>query len=180
MQRPKEVEIGLDLKFFSIKGTWRPNDAERRAAWELYVELITRIGVVPLQDGMVREALTSLYSLFGATREILRRYGPEVAEPKRDGEYNFGYLAVAMLNFVLRPLLSYWHPAMQSWEAQRAEEVPLGEHEAAWQRIPELRDEIERTRQDLLQYASMLAEACGIPDLSTAVPRAADRAIGAS
>lgn len=173
MRRPKEVEIGLDLKFFSIKGTWDPNDAERRAAWELYVELITRISVVPLQNGIVREALTSLHSLFAATREILRRYGPDVAEPKRDGEYNFGYLAVAMLNFVLRPLLSYWHPALQSWEAQRASEVSLGEHEAAWEQISKLREDVESTRQDLLKYATVLATACGVPELSAAVPQGA-------
>jgi hypothetical protein len=132
--------------------------------------------VVPLQNGIVREALMSLHSLFAATREILRRYGPDVAEPKRNGEYNFGYLAVAMLNFVLRPLLSTWHPALQSWEAQRASEVSLGEHETAWEQISKLREEIERTRQDLLKYATVLATACGVPDLSTAVPRGASRA----
>jgi hypothetical protein len=29
--------------------------------------------VVPLRDGIAREALTSLYALFGQAREILRR-----------------------------------------------------------------------------------------------------------
>jgi hypothetical protein len=33
MKAPKSVEVKLDLKFFSIGGTWEPNDAERRAAW---------------------------------------------------------------------------------------------------------------------------------------------------
>ena len=42
MRAPKTVEVGLDLKNFKISGTWEPNDAERKAAWELYVELITR------------------------------------------------------------------------------------------------------------------------------------------
>ncbi|MGZ4618701.1 MAG: hypothetical protein ACXV3F_08230 [Frankiaceae bacterium] len=38
--------MGLNLHFLTISGTWEPNDAERAAAWELYVELVTRISVV--------------------------------------------------------------------------------------------------------------------------------------
>ena len=38
----------MDLKLFSIPGTGKPNDAERQAACEPYVELITRVAVVPL------------------------------------------------------------------------------------------------------------------------------------
>ena len=81
----------------------------------------------------------------------------------------------AMRNFVLRPLLSTLHPALQSWEAQRTSAVSVAEHEAAWKQISELREEIERARQDLLKYATVLATACGVPDLSTAVPRGASR-----
>jgi hypothetical protein len=45
----------MDLKLFSIAGTWKPNDAERQAACELYVELITRVAVVllPAHRGFV-------------------------------------------------------------------------------------------------------------------------------
>ena len=84
VRAPKSVEVGLDLRFVKITGTWEPNDAERLAAWELYVELITRVAVVPLPagEGLLREALTSLYTLFAATRDILRRHGPGIAEPK--------------------------------------------------------------------------------------------------
>ena len=57
--------------------------------------------------------------------------------------------------------------------------MSLGEHEAAWEQISTLREEIERTRQDLLKYASVLATACGIPDLSTAVPEGARGAVAA-
>lgn len=170
MRGPKSIEVKLDLKLLSIGGTWEPNDAERRAAWELYVELVTRIAAVPLRDGIAREALTSLYALFGEAREILRRYGPDVAEPKRDGEYNFGFLTVAMLNFAVRPLLSYWHPELEAWEAQRSAAESVKTHEDAWPRIGELRKELERTRTILTSYAAVLAEACGVPDLQAAVP----------
>ena len=119
---PKSVQVGLNLYFLQISGTWEPNEDERKAAWELHVELVTRIAVVPLgaDDGLLREALSSLYTLFATTREILRKYGPDVAEPKPDGQYNFGVLALAMLNYALRPVLARWHPALEEWEAARS------------------------------------------------------------
>jgi len=170
MRGPKSVEVKLDLKLFSIGGTWEPNDAERRAAWELYVELVTRISVVPLRDGIAREALTSLYAIFGHAREILRRHGPDVAEPKRDGQYNLGYLTVALLNFGLRPTLSYWHPELQAWEAQRQHTASVKAHEDAWPRIEELRAALEKTSTILTAYTAVLAQACGVPDVRAAVP----------
>lgn len=165
MRGPKSIDVRLDLRFFSIGGTWEPSDVERRAAWELYVELSTRISVVPLQGGIAREALTSLYSVFAQAREILRRYGPELAEPRRDGDYSLGFLTVAMLNLVLRPVLSNWHPELQVWEAERPSTVSVKAHEDAWPRIGELREVLEQTRVVLLGYSALLAKACGVPDL---------------
>jgi hypothetical protein len=172
VKAPKSVQVGLDLKFFTISGTWEPNNAERLAAWELYVELITRVAVVPLQagEGLLREALTSLYSLFATTRDILRRGGPDIAEPKPDGQYNFGYLAVAMLNIAIRPVLAHWHPLLDDWENGRPLQRSQVEYERQWPQAHELRAELERTRAVLASYASLLATACGIPDLSAAVP----------
>jgi hypothetical protein len=165
VRAPKSVEVGLDLKFFSIKGTWEPNEAERRAAWELYVELITRVATVPLVHGLLREALSSMYNLFVSSREILRRYGPDIAESKPDGQYSFGFICVAMLNFVLRPLLSEWHPALESWEQRRPDGTSRAEHEAAWSEHEALRSELRDVRTVLSRYAAMLATACGVPDL---------------
>ncbi|MCX4971403.1 hypothetical protein [Streptomyces sp. NBC_00620] len=164
----------LKLPLIEIAGTWEPNDAERRAAWELYVELVTRVSVVPLRDdeGSLREALTSLYSLFASTREILRQYGPEIAEPKRDGQYNFGYLAVAMLNYGVRPLLARWHPALEDWETRRTSDRSRRDHERAWSEANSLRAALDDTRQALTAYADLLATACGVPNLLGAVPPA--------
>jgi hypothetical protein len=170
MRGPKSVEVGLDLKVLSIKGTWEPNDVERVAAWELYVELITRISVVPLQNGFAREALTSLYSIFGEARGILRRHGPAVAEPGPGGDYTLGYLTVAMLNFALRPFLSYWHPELLEWETGRPLGAGIKAHEDAWPRVGEFRADLDRTAGVVASYASLLATACGVPDLQAAVP----------
>ncbi|WP_339130321.1 hypothetical protein WJM95_15470 [Streptomyces sp. f51] len=171
-QAPKNVEVRLKLPMLEIAGSWEPNDAERRAAWELYVELITRVSVVPLgeDEGLLREALTSLYSLFGTTREILRRYGPQIAEPKRNGEYNFGYLAVAMLNYAVRPLLAAWHPALEDWESRRPADRSRRDHEHSWPQSAQLRTALNDTRRILAAYADLLATACGVPNLLGAYP----------
>jgi hypothetical protein len=175
MRAPKSVEVGLDLRFFKISGTWEPNDAERLAAWELYVELMTRVAVVPLPagEGLLREALASLYSLFATTRDILRRHGPAVAEPKPDGQYNFGYLAVVILNGAIRPVLAHWHPLLEEWEATRPAGRSRAEHEEAWPQAAQLRAELDALRASLTQYAALLAAACGVPDLSAAMPKPA-------
>jgi hypothetical protein len=165
IHRPKSVVVKLDLKVLSIEGTWEPNDAERMAAWELYVELITRISVVPLQAGIIREALTSIYSLFTRAREILRCYGPEIAGLKPDGEYSLGYLTIAMLNLTLRPLLSYWHPELEAWEARRLPATSVKVHEDSWPRIGELREKLGKTGTVLADYSAILAKACGVPNL---------------
>lgn len=172
VRAPKSIDVKLNLRVLEISGTWEPNDAERRAAWELYVELVTRVSVVPLResDGLLREALSSLYSLFTTTREVLRKYGPEVAEPKKDGQYNFGYLAVALLNYGLRPLLANWHPTLEDWEARRPANSSRRDHELAWSRAGELRAEMRSTRVILATYADLLASACGVPNLLAAVP----------
>lgn len=179
MRAPKSVEVKLNLRIFEISGTWEPNDAERRAAWELYTELITRVAVVPLEpeEGLLSEALDSLYSLFTSTREILRRYGPEIAEPKPDGQYNFGYLSVALLNVVLRPFLARWHPALDDWEITRPPGISRADHERAWPDGDTLRRDLDSARATITEYAALLAAACGVPDLSTAIPakRAAKR-----
>jgi hypothetical protein len=135
---------------------------------------VTRIAVVPLgaEEGLLREALSSLYSLFGTTRDILRRYGPGVAEPKPGGQYSFGTLAVAMLNIGLRPVLARWHPALEEWEATRPSERSRGEHERAWEHASDLRAALDTARDALTQYARLMAKACGVPDLlaSAATP----------
>ena len=150
-----------------LSGEWRPDQTERDAAWELYVELITRISVAPLRsdDGVLREALLSLHQLFGVTREILRKYGPALARPPKVGEYRFGHLAIWMLNGVLRPFLSRWHPLLLEWEASRPEGVAATVHERGWERSLELRRELETLRVVMLQYAGILATVCEAPAL---------------
>jgi hypothetical protein len=127
-------------------------DAEdRQVAWQLFIETATRIATQPLraEEGFLREALNSLYSLFATTRELLRGMRPSNVT---EGE-TVETAAVAMLNKDLRPFLSKWHPALTAFESL---EPKKAEHE--WERNEEFRRELEQLRQRLLSYAQGFGE----------------------
>ena len=51
--------------------------SDKDAAWEMYVEMLTRVVTQPLpsESGDEQSALDSVYTLFPTTREILRKHG---------------------------------------------------------------------------------------------------------
>jgi hypothetical protein len=155
MPRLKNIKVSLKLPYIGgIEGTWEPDESERKAAWELYVELVTRISVTELQphEGVLREALSSLYTLFDTTRTILRTYGPGIAQPKGGNPLSFGSLAVTMLNVVIRPVLAQWHPMLLT-------------HERQWEKGDELRRVLNEVREVLIAYANVLAQVADVPSL---------------
>jgi hypothetical protein len=163
------AKIGLPFGVGEIGGEWIPGDSEKEAAWEMYIELITRVGVVELApgEGLLREALSSLYSMFETTREILRRYGPAVAQPEPGSTVSFGHLAVAVLNNALRPVLSSWHPALEDHENARPDDVSRLEWEKQWDRHDELRSALGEVGKTLRAYAGLLGEVCDAKNLLT-------------
>src|SRR6476661_3794583 len=100
------VAIDLPRTGVTVSGSWRPSDVERSAAWDLCVELATRVPVIPLREdeGLLTEALASMSAVFGSVRDILRRHGPGVAV-SRPGELSFAVLAGHLINQELRPVL---------------------------------------------------------------------------
>ena len=171
---PRLVNVKLDLKLpgiGGIQGIWEPDESEVRAAWELYVEMVTRtpLGELSPADGSVRESLNSIYSLFDTTRSLLRSYGPSVVRSGGGRQLSLGYLAVSMLNLVLRPLLTKWHPRLQGWEW-----VNLDTPESEWPDRSKFLEDPDMVREQLEQYAGLFAEVAGVPELLTARTDATD------
>lgn len=162
------VKVKLKLPYISeIEGTWKPDKNQRNAAWEMYVELITRISVAELKpgEGLLREALSSLHTLFDTTRNILCKYGPSIARPKGEDNLSFGYLAVAILNTVLRPVLAKWHPLLLDYENTKKNSVSPSEHEKQWEKYEELRQALNDVRNVLIEYADLLSQVSKVPSL---------------
>ncbi|MEV6932079.1 hypothetical protein AB0M46_47380 [Dactylosporangium sp. NPDC051485] len=127
-------------------------DDRRRIAWTLFVEVATRTSTQPLADGTgsLREALTSLYGLFGCVRNTLEEAPPtrvDTAGPTVE------YLAIALLNDVLRPFLSRWHPELLAWE--RANPAAA---ERDWPLNRPCRADLAAVQERVAQYAMGFAE----------------------
>jgi hypothetical protein len=173
MPQLTKISVSLNLPFGlgGLNGEWEPDENERSAAWEMYVELVTRVTVMPLApvEGLASEAFASLYSLFDITRGILKAHGPGIAQPRRSDDLSFGILAVVIVNRVLRPLLAKWHPLLQDHESHRPETVSALEWEQQWDRTGEMREALDEVRQTLSAYADLLAEVAQVPNLTALV-----------
>ena len=139
-------DIKLNAGF--MKATIRITDASRNAAWELYVEMLTRIVTQPLpsEDGDDKAALDSVYSLFPTTRKILRRYGPKAVE--------FSKIAIPVLNQQVRPFTAKWH------------RLSLRGDFPGDARRTEFRRELGKLQVKLRNYSRMLAEIADVEDLT--------------
>ena len=144
---------GLKISVPYLEMEWSPSDSDKAAAWDLYVELLTRITTQPLADkhGNEQSALDSVFSLFASTRSILRIHGRECGE--------FTKIAIVVLNQIVRPFTTKWH--------RIATEIGFGEATVA----AEFRDELKTLQELLRRYTGMLAQMADVEDdLTTLVP----------
>lgn len=138
---------GLKVSAGFLDMEWKPQDQDRDAAWELYVELLTRVTTQALPKGHGTEisALNSVYSIFPTTREILKKHGRETTE--------FAKVAVIVLNQVVRPFTAKWHPVFE------VNAIPS-------QLQVEFRTELEILQSKLVSYGHLLSQIAGVEDLT--------------
>jgi hypothetical protein len=129
-----------------------------KLAWITYVQLVTRISIVPIPDdqGFDREALSSLHALFTRLRDALEEVGPTSANQRSDGGTPIGVVVAVLLNVVLRPFLSHWHPRLEQHEAACLDGASKWDHEQAWPEHPEFREQLAVLQDGLVQLAAAL------------------------
>lgn len=139
--------------------TFAPDESEVRVAWALYIELSTRVPIqhLDLQYGSVREALNSIYALFGETRSILRQSGPRIAH----GRDSVARLALGVLNNGLRPFLTKWHSQLSVYEAEHDTQNQPTHYERDWSMLDEFSSELEELRKNLEIYRKELLTIAG-------------------
>jgi len=139
----------LKIKAPFLEMEWQPQDEDKAAAWELYIELLTRITTQPLdvEHGDEKTALESVYSLFPITRQVLKNITRYCIE--------FTKLAVVVLNQIVRPFTAKWHRLSQ----QGAFEDP--------EKKSEFRKELGDVQLELRKYTKMLAHMAGVEDLTS-------------
>lgn len=158
-KKVKPTQLKVKVPFGIGELTFTADEVQQRAAWSLYVQLVTRVAVQPLDEdqGLLREALSSLYAIFGITRRILEEAGPEVA----NGPESLGPIAIAVLNQGLRPFLSYWHPRLLGHEQLQPEGNSQLDHERMWIEYDRMRAELANLQKNMRDYADVLAEISG-------------------
>ena len=154
-QRIKITELFAKFRLGKVKlgPSWANAEisidtSDSDAAWELYVEMLTRVVTQPLpvEIGDEETALDSVYSLFPITREVLRRRGR--------GAINFTKIAVPVLNQIVRPFTAKWHGKRLAGD--------LADEDIR----NEFRHELATLQDDLRNYNRMLAGIAGVEDLT--------------
>jgi hypothetical protein len=125
--------------------TFAVSDEHRKVAWKIFIEIMTRVAAQPLgeQEGLLREAFSSLYSVFLSIRELLKTTEP--ARPTAGPTVEM--FAFRMLNKEIRPFLTKWHP-----ELKRFEETISMAPETAWEHNNICRGELGRLQDRLVEY----------------------------
>ncbi|MCZ6873098.1 MAG: hypothetical protein O7G88_06155 [bacterium] len=138
----------LKINAFFLEMEFKPQDEDKQAAWEMYIELLTRITTQPLPEGHGDEqtALDSIYSLFPTSREIIRRNGRHCFE--------FTKIAIVILNQLVRPFTAKWHKQSVAGCFDDPEQCKVFRHELA------------ALQAKLQTYTAMLAEMASVEDLT--------------
>lgn len=126
---------------------WEPQDEDKDAAWDLYVELITRRATQRLDpdEGDEPGALKSIHDLFPLTRSTVKRYGRH--------SINFTRIAVVVLNQKVRPFTAKWHRRVLAGKLDEQEKRRF-------------REELHALQRDLRNYTRLLADLAGVEDLT--------------
>ena len=140
--------VGLKVKTPILEMDWQPSDPDRNAAWDLYVELLTRTTTqrVAPEHGTEEAALESVHKIFALTRGVLKQHG-------RKAE-NFTRVAVIVLNQVIRPFSARWH---------RLAELGAFEQDA---KCGVFREELKGLQDRLRAYTKVLSELADVEDMT--------------
>ena len=136
--------LSISAPFLNME--FKPQHEDRNAAWELYIELLTRIATQPLpqEDGDEKAALDSIYALFPTTRETIKKYGP--------GSREFAKIAIVVLNQIVRPFTARWHKLSIKGAFNDSAQCAT------------FREELAQLQEKLLAYTRMLGDMAGVED----------------
>ena len=172
MPEIKEGSFELDLGLVKLGAKLSEDD--RQCAWELYTEIVTRVGVVgkrhdptceDFSGELYAESLDSLYNFFKECRGIMRKF--PVGKLKESKQEHLGVLINRILNDVFRPFLEKWSGPFRAWWATAKNEKgspyetqnqfpKLKDFLADWRDLRRVMRKVEQTLRD--EYKLILLE----------------------
>ena len=139
--------ISIRLNDVILQAEFCPLEADKSAAWSLYVELLTRIASqpLPLNHGDEKTALDSIFSLFATTRTVIK---------ENRGCSEFCKVTVPVLNQTIRPFTAKWHKLSLAGSFNKVVECK------------KFRKELASLRVELCKFTKALADIAGVEDLT--------------
>ena len=140
----KMTKLQLNAQFLQISLEFK--EADKDAAWEMYIELLTRITTQPLghTQGDEETALKSIHSLFPTTRDIIKKHGRSSLQ--------FTKLAIVVLNQIIRPFTAKWHKQSLAGAFKDPIECAV------------FRGELTTLQADLRRYTGMLGDMANVEE----------------
>lgn len=138
----------LKINVGVLEAEWQPQEKDREAAWELYIEMLTRIVTQPLPEehGDEKAALDSVHQLFPITRDILRTKGRDCIQ--------FTKIAIIVLNQIVRPFTAKWHRESLAGAFKHPK------------KSSEFRKDLASLQENLRHYTKGLADIAQVEDLT--------------
>lgn len=138
---------GLKLKTPFLEMDLTLSDKDKDAAWDLYIELLTRITTqsLPDEDGIEKTALASVYKIFELTRNTLKNHGRDCVK--------FSRISIIILNQVIRPFTAKWHKKSEDNAFSSKDECIS------------FRNDLKQLQEKLINYTGLLAELADVEDL---------------
>lgn len=151
------INVNLKLPYVNaIQGAWDVKECETHAAWETYVEIVTRIlpahPVTHTRHPQME--LASIQQLFDKIRDILKKFGPAIGQTHLAGGLTFAFLALTIMNVVLRPALME-HKCLPGEESRESPDRPPGEDQR-------LCEQLNKTYAVLIDFCNILTQAAGV------------------
>ncbi|MBN1064162.1 hypothetical protein DVV83_04330 [Clostridium botulinum] len=138
------TSLKINAKFLEME--WKPQTNDQDAAWELYIELLTRITTQELaaDDGDEQSALSSVYKIFDLTRNIIKKYKRDCME--------FTKIAIVMLNQKIRPFTAKWHKTSINGFTEEDK--------------TNFRNDLKELQSTLRIYTQMLGQMAGVEEIN--------------
>lgn len=144
----KSGMTSLKIKASVLEMEFKLKTADKDAAWDLYIELLTRITTQPLSKntGDEEAALSSIHSIFRLTRAIIKTHKRHCIV--------FTKIAIIILNQIIRPFTSKWHKELlkNNFKSPKA--------------CKDFRSELSEIQKFLQKYTKMLADMADVEDLT--------------
>jgi hypothetical protein len=170
--------FNINLGIVSIGG--EIDEADRQCAWELYCEIITRVGVIGKfdQDGkqtmtgeVLAESLDSLHRFFQEARGLMRRYPVGSLGAGTSSEHHLGFFIAGLLETVIRPFLEKWQARYRYWwQHQSDHTLPPFRRQAAFPGLAEMQSDWFAVRHFCNDSAAELAARFGFPEVTRLIP----------